>query len=89
MLNVGLQDFLNAEEEGRWWIVGSAWQKPVYQDEKNDQKNDQQFNDTIIKLAKQQHMNTDVRRLIFGSLLTSEVIQHFKYTYIIEEKYCV
>jgi nucleolar MIF4G domain-containing protein 1 len=83
MLNVGLQEFLNAKEEGRWWIVGSAWQKPVSQDKK-DKKNDQQFNDTITKLAKQQHMNTDVRRLIFGTLLTSEVIQHFKYTSFIK-----
>lgn len=24
-LNVGLKDFLQAEEAGRWWLVGSAW----------------------------------------------------------------
>ncbi len=76
MLNVGLQDFLNAKEQGRWWIVGSAWHKQIDQDKKinNKQQVEQQFTDKIRKLAKQQHMNTDIRRLIFGTLLTSEVI---------------
>ncbi|CAF3781611.1 unnamed protein product [Rotaria sordida] len=77
MLNVGLQDFLNVKEQGRWWIIGSAWQKQNSQDNKNknnnnNQKIEQQFNEKIRKLAKQQHMNTDIRRLIFGTLLTSE-----------------
>jgi len=76
MLNVGLEDFLNAEEQGRWWIVGSAWQKqnPQNNNKNNIQKVEPQFNDTIRKLAKKQHMNTDVRRLIFGTLLTSEYV---------------
>jgi nucleolar MIF4G domain-containing protein 1 len=77
MLNVGLQDFLNVKEQGRWWIVGSAWKKQTFQDNQNNntQKIEQQFNQKINKLAKQQHINTDIRRLIFGTLLTSEVIQ--------------
>lgn len=76
ILNVGLQDFLNVKEQGRWWIVGSAWQKQQLQNNKNNnlQQNQPQFNDKILKLAKKQHMNTDVRRLIFGTLLSSEVI---------------
>ncbi|CAF1269039.1 unnamed protein product [Adineta steineri] len=75
MLNVGLQDFLNAKEQGRWWIVGSAWQKQTVQDNKKTNKNqkvEQLFDEKIRKLAKKQHMNTDIRRLIFGTLLTSE-----------------
>ncbi|CAF4306226.1 unnamed protein product, partial [Adineta steineri] len=75
MLNVGLQDFLNAKEQGRWWIVGSAWQKQTVQDNKKtnkSQKVEQLFDEKIRKLAKKQHMNTDIRRLIFGTLLTSE-----------------
>ncbi|CAF4827665.1 unnamed protein product [Rotaria socialis] len=74
MLNVGLQDFLNVKEQGRWWIVGSAWQKQTSQDNKNNhnQQVEQRFNEKITKLAKHQHMNTDVRRLVFGTLLTSE-----------------
>ena len=75
MLNVGLKDFLNVSEQGRWWIVGSAWQKPT--DEKKSNTSPQvvepQFDQNILKLAKQQHMNTEIRRVIFGTLLTSEV----------------
>jgi nucleolar MIF4G domain-containing protein 1 len=71
MLNVSLEDYLNVNEQGRWWIVGSAWQK---QSIENKHKIEQQFDQKINKLAKQQHMNTDIRRLIFGTLLTSEVI---------------
>lgn len=75
MLNVGLDDFLNAKEQGRWWIVGSAWQKQNVQDNGKKKKNqgEELFNEKIRKLAKQQHMNTEIRRLIFGTLLTSEV----------------
>ncbi|UJR29904.1 hypothetical protein I4U23_017452 [Adineta vaga] len=74
MLNVGLEDFLNAKEQGRWWIVGSAWQKQNSQDKQKNKKDKTEplFNENIRKLAKQQHMNTDIRRLIFGTLLTSE-----------------
>ncbi|CAF4576821.1 unnamed protein product [Rotaria sp. Silwood1] len=74
ILNVSLQDFLNVKEQGRWWIVGSAWQKQTsqYNQNNNIQKIELQFNEKIRKLAKKQHMNTDVRRLIFGTLLTSE-----------------
>ncbi len=75
MLNVGLNDYLNVNEQGRWWIVGSAWQKQSLTTNKNKTtKVEQQFNEKINKLAKKQHMNTDVRRLIFGTLLTSEVM---------------
>ncbi|CAF1396808.1 unnamed protein product [Adineta ricciae] len=74
MLNVGLEDFLNAKEQGRWWIVGSAWQKQNIPDNEKRKKNkgEELFNEKIRKLAKQQHMNTDIRRFIFGTLLTSE-----------------
>jgi nucleolar MIF4G domain-containing protein 1 len=77
MLNVGLNDYLNVNEQGRWWIVGSAWQKQTIQDKDKNKstKINQQFDQKINKLAKQQHINTDVRKLIFGTLLTSEVIQ--------------
>lgn len=75
ILNVGLKDFLNVNQRGRWWIVGSAWQKetPHYNKDNLNQPTEQQFDERIKKLAKKQHMNTDIRRVIFGTLLTSEV----------------
>ena len=32
-LNVSLKDLLHAEEAGRWWIVGSAWQAALSGDD--------------------------------------------------------
>lgn len=75
LLNVGLEDFLHVKERGRWWIVGSAWQKQTIQS--NPIQNSVQFNEKINRLAKQQHMNTDIRKLIFGTLLTSQVRSNF------------
>ena len=75
MLNVALEDYLNVKEQGRWWIVGSAWQKQSLQDKQQTkpQNIEHPFSQKLTKLAKQQHMNTAVRKLIFGTLLTSEV----------------
>lgn len=28
-LHIGLTDLNNAEERGRWWLVGSAWEGPT------------------------------------------------------------
>ena len=73
LLNVGLDDYLHVHERGRWWIVGSAWQKQsIVQQEKSVE-----FNEKINRLAKEQHMNTDIRKLIFGTLLTSQVRSNF------------
>ena len=56
---------------GRWWVVGSAWkgreltdvmQKPVMEEKEG-----------IMEIARQQRMNTDIRRTIFCVVMTSEV----------------
>lgn len=78
LLNVGLEDFLRAKDQGRWWIVGSAWQTNSSSNQRekiNSNRNsfDDQFNQRIRQLAKEQHINTEIRKMIFGTLLTSEV----------------
>lgn len=75
LLNVGLEDFRLAKERGRWWIVGSAWQKPIEPKKSAPTLLEEQVDDKIRLLAKQQHMNTDIRRSIFATLLTSQVCQ--------------
>jgi len=68
-LRVPLNDLLASKEKGRWWLVGSAWvgntETPVI-------NQDEVIDDEISKLAKQQGMNTEVRRRIFHILMTSE-----------------
>ncbi|ELW69799.1 Nucleolar MIF4G domain-containing protein 1 [Tupaia chinensis] len=75
-LRVSWDGILNAEQTGRWWIVGSAWtgapmidsschpplQKPPVGT----------VSSKILELARRQRMNTDVRRNIFCTIMTSE-----------------
>ncbi|KAK3766031.1 hypothetical protein RRG08_002272 [Elysia crispata] len=78
-LNVSLEDLLKADQVGRWWIVGSAWEG-----RKNTTQNVQEaksqtetsvvgtISSQMLKLAKKQGMNTDIRRHIFFILGSSE-----------------
>jgi nucleolar MIF4G domain-containing protein 1 len=68
---VSLDDLLQSDTRGKWWLVGAGWQgnpllevKPVER-ERNE--------DSLIEMAREQGMNTDVRRSIFVILMTSEV----------------
>lgn len=75
-LALTLDDLLNAEERGKWWLVGSAWsgnetavnKKSNFQP---DSTNDEQRN-KIMALAKKQRMNTDAKRNVFYVLMTAE-----------------
>ena len=85
-LNISYKDLINANELGRWWIVGSAWSlkenskdangkedangKP---DEDDHVENNEVYSEKILQLAKAQHMNTDIRRAIFCIIITAEV----------------
>jgi nucleolar MIF4G domain-containing protein 1 len=98
LLNVTYKDLINANELGRWWIVGSAWNVKENNKENEDlggedkelfnralsssqegntsgsKKSDSLFSEKILKLAKEQHMNTDVRKAVFCIILSAEVI---------------
>ncbi|KAL0107545.1 hypothetical protein PUN28_014692 [Cardiocondyla obscurior] len=71
--NVSLEDLLEADERGKWWIVGSAWSglKDIGKLEKNSEVK-QKYSEDILELARKQRMNTDVRRDIFCVLVTAE-----------------
>lgn len=80
-LNIKFKDLLKANELGRWWIVGSAWQSNENDDDQQidsivnenvEATNKEGFSDRILKLAKQQHMNTDIRRAIFCVIVSAE-----------------
>lgn len=71
-LNVSLSDIREAKSKGKWWKIGAAWKgrervetiHPIAKENEGDFK--------LLEIAKGQHMNTDVRRAIFGALMTSE-----------------
>ncbi|XP_069443337.1 nucleolar MIF4G domain-containing protein 1 isoform X5 [Ovis canadensis] len=75
-LRVSWDSVLNAERAGRWWIVGSAWSGTPMVDG-GPQKAPQKplagtVSSKILELARKQRMNTDVRRNIFCTVMTSE-----------------
>jgi nucleolar MIF4G domain-containing protein 1 len=77
-LRVSLQDLHSAESKGKWWLVGAAWGgDPLVdrQDEapKSQEPSNDSGNTTLLKLARKQGMNTDIRRSIFVVLMSSDV----------------
>ncbi|XP_043445608.1 nucleolar MIF4G domain-containing protein 1 [Prionailurus bengalensis] len=75
-LRVSWDGILNAEQTGRWWIVGSAWSGAPMIDNSQQKVTERRPTGTvsgkILELARKQRMNTDVRRNIFCTIMTSE-----------------
>ncbi|XP_059963744.1 nucleolar MIF4G domain-containing protein 1 [Mesoplodon densirostris] len=75
-LRVSWDSVLNAERTGRWWIVGSAWSGAPMIDSSQQKTPRKQLTGTvsskILELARKQRMNTDIRRNIFCTVMTSE-----------------
>lgn len=71
-LRVTLDDVRNVKEKGKWWLVGASW--------KNDdisfepvKSNNREEQDALLLLAREQRMNTEIRRAVFIALMGSEV----------------
>jgi nucleolar MIF4G domain-containing protein 1 len=73
-LNVKLDDLLNADTQGRWWIVGSAWTGRVPEEAAavtETTKKTAKYSEELLKLARKMRMNTDARKAIFCALMSS------------------
>ncbi|KAF8263879.1 MIF4G-domain-containing protein [Lactarius quietus] len=77
-LRVSLDDLHSADTRGKWWLVGAAWGGDPLVERQESSKREMNRRDedvaesTLLKLAKKQGMNTDVRRSIFVVLMSSE-----------------
>lgn len=78
-LRISLDDLHKADSKGKWWLVGAAWGgDPLVdrQDERESQVSTPvELENALLKLARKQGMNTDVRRSIFVVLMSSDVSQ--------------
>lgn len=80
-LRIGLKDLHTADTKGKWWLVGAAWSgDPLVEHKENTVANasnnssaDGPSESTLMKLARKQGMNTDIRRNIFVILMSSAV----------------
>ena len=71
-----MSDLHSAGSRGKWWLVGAAWGgDPLVERQRElPHTNKSATSDNaLLKLAKKQGMNTDIRRSIFVVLMSSEV----------------
>jgi len=85
-LRVTLEDLRSAENRGKWWLVGAAWNgDPLAENKENPARSvaiaDQE--NKLLKLARKQGMNTDIRRSIFVVLMSSEVSRGSSTTFML------
>ncbi|ONH69427.1 Suppressor of glycerol defect protein 1 [Cyberlindnera fabianii] len=81
-LQVSLDDIHNIDTKGKWWLVGSAWKGNQASEASgvNDvEMNTEEMNDILdsaepnwMELARSQRMNTDIRRAIFITIMSSQ-----------------
>ncbi|KAJ7455339.1 hypothetical protein B0H11DRAFT_252563 [Mycena galericulata] len=79
-LRVSLQDLHSAKSKGKWWLVGAAWggdplvdrQEEGPKSQGREEPSGDMGNTTLLKLARKQGMNTDIRRSIFVVLMSSD-----------------
>jgi nucleolar MIF4G domain-containing protein 1 len=84
-LRVSLEDLHSAESKGKWWLVGAAWGGDPLVDKQaeftkttgvsasNGETTADEDSNDLVKLARSQGMNTDIRRGIFVVLMSSDV----------------
>ncbi|TRY62892.1 hypothetical protein TCAL_00367 [Tigriopus californicus] len=78
-LKIHLEELLQADERGRWWIVGSAWAgNQGTRDNRTQQESDMpehvtsSFSSELLDLAQKMRMNTDARKNIFCAIMTAD-----------------
>lgn len=75
-LRISLEDIRNIETKGKWWLVGSSWHphsaaaEHAIETSSVERRNEEVVK--IEKLAKAQRMNTEIRKSIFSTIVSSE-----------------
>ena len=82
-LRIGLKDLRQTHKRGKWWLVGASYKDDDADDAKrmeqrspihgknNGEANREHAGADLIQLAKEQRMNTDVRRSIFIAVMSA------------------
>lgn len=83
-LRVGLKDIKDTDKVGKWWLVGASWKNQAQngariEEEEEEQRSkrtevgeeDEDGEVDLAQLAREQRMNTDVRRAIYVSIMSA------------------
>jgi nucleolar MIF4G domain-containing protein 1 len=82
-LRVSLADLHSADSRGKWWLVGAAWGGDPL-DERQQEKSREtprEPENELLALAKKQGMNTDIRKSVFVTLISSDVSAALVFVY--------
>lgn len=83
-LQVSLDDIHSVATKGKWWVVGSAWRNNLHQSGQESGSSESEVNveemqeildsaePNWVQLAKDNRMNTDIRRAIFITIVSSQ-----------------
>lgn len=87
-LRIGLNDIRASDKKGKWWLVGASWAGNTTEETDDDdvanvrdvkKASTRIAEDTgtsdLLQLAKEQRMNTDIRRAIFVSIMSAQDYQ--------------
>ncbi|TVY75662.1 Suppressor of glycerol defect protein [Lachnellula suecica] len=74
-LRIGLKDIKDSDKKGKWWMVGASWSGDTAEEVNPvpvlDIPTLEAGEVDLIQLAKEQRMNTDVRRKIFMAIMSA------------------
>jgi nucleolar MIF4G domain-containing protein 1 len=80
-LRIGLKDIQESGKKGKWWLVGASWSGNVVEKDNglgitgSISKTALTFEDAsssdLAQLAREQRMNTDIRRAIFVAIMSA------------------
>ncbi|KAF2819783.1 dihydrolipoyl dehydrogenase [Ophiobolus disseminans] len=83
-LRIGLKDVQDTGKKGKWWMVGASWRNDAVDEATVEKSKDSKSQQTsslgdadangevdLVQLAREQRMNTDVRRAIFISIMSA------------------
>ncbi|RAL61961.1 hypothetical protein DID88_002450 [Monilinia fructigena] len=82
-LRIGLKDIRDSDKKGKWWLVGASWAGNAEDDEepttKAENAREVQGVETgtsdLVQLAREQRMNTDIRRAVFITIMSASDYQ--------------
>jgi nucleolar MIF4G domain-containing protein 1 len=87
-LRIGLRDIQESDKRGKWWLVGASWAGNTLTSETNeaglplihnankyDNVSIENGTSDLVKLAREQRMNTDIRRAIFITIMSASDYQ--------------
>ena len=84
-MRIGLKDVMESDKRGKWWLVGASWSgnSAVATDESATGRSNYRTvpplaeagTSDLIQLAKEQRMNTDIRRAIFITIMSASDYQ--------------